>query len=245
MTGDGGYKSEVPDRGTSSAAAFFDLDGTLVKSTIVHYYMFFRQQRMSPTWRRIWTNLFWMKCVVYLIMDQVDRSRLNVIFYRNYRGLRADETRAQARACCEQVLMPRLYREARKAVEAQRAAGRRLVLLTGSLDFVVAPFAEALGFDEVIAARLAEAAGRFTGGLEGSPIGDDVKADRARAWADAHGASLADCHAFGDSIADLPLLAAVGHPHAINPDRRLTAIAQARGWPIERWTEPGDAVEVG
>jgi putative phosphoserine phosphatase/1-acylglycerol-3-phosphate O-acyltransferase len=64
------------------------------------------------------------------------------------------------------------------------------------------------------------------------------KLKAVRQWADGEGIDLADCHACSDSVFDVPLLASVGWPHAVNPDPSLTVIATARRWPIEHWDRP-------
>jgi hypothetical protein len=72
--------------------------------------------------------------------------------------------------------------------------------------------------------------------------------EKAKAVADkaaAHGLDLAECHAYSDSINDLPLLESVGYPHAVNPDRELRRIASARGWPIHELRTKRKALLVG
>jgi fatty acyl-CoA reductase len=104
-------------------------------------------------------------------------------------------------------------------------------LLFYTLDLFLADF--------VYAAELVEKEGRFTGKLKGMAASNTEKADRMQEYARVHGVSLADSLAFGDSIADLPMLEIAGQPHAVNPDSRLKAIATKRGWPILQWsTQP-------
>jgi phosphoserine phosphatase len=114
-----------------------------------------------------------------------------------------------------------------------------VILVTGALDFLVEPLRH-LG-DELIAARLVERTGRFTGELAEPPLTADGRASLAARLAADHGVDLADCHAYGDSLADLPLLELVGHPHPINPDFRLSREARRRRWPVETWTTAGKA----
>ena len=218
------------------AAAFFDVDGTLVQTTIVHYYMYFRRRRMSPIVGMLWHAVFLIKCAYYLILDKIDRSRLNVVFYRSYAGLPADEVKAQVQECYHDVIEPRFFEQADGCAREHRGAGRQVVLVTGSIEFIVEPLARRLGITDVVAPSLVESNGRFTGDLDGPPIGDEEKAQRIRRFADEHGIDLSRSHAYGDSIADLPMLEIVGYPHAVNPDRALAATAKARGWPIHRWT---------
>ncbi len=217
-------------------AAFFDVDGTLCDTTIAHYYRYFMLRRLSPMVGRLWYSGFLVKCVYYLLLDRFDRQRLNVVFYRSYAGLPAAEIKAQAHDCHDAVVVPRRFDQAAACVEGHRNAGRAIVLVTGSLDFIIAPLAEETRADAVIASRLIESGGRFTGTLDGPPIGGEEKAARMRDFAQQRGVDLSHSHAYGDSMADLPMLEVVGFPHAVNPDRGLSAIARRRGWPTHHWT---------
>ncbi len=217
-------------------AAFLDIDGTLVHTTIVHYYAYFKRRRMTPLTGKLWQAAFMLKCVYYLVLDKINRSTLNVVFYRSYRGLPADEIRAMAGDCFRDVIEPRRFRQTVDCIEEHRRNGHEIVLVTGSIDFIIAPLAEQLAVQHVLAPALIESQGRFTGELDGPPIGDEEKARRIIGFAAEHDIDLARSHAYGDSIADLPMLEAVGHPHVVNPDKRLSAVAGTRGWPVHRWT---------
>jgi len=119
-----------------------------------------------------------------------------------------------------------------------RNAGRLLVLATTSPVDLVAPFAELVGFDDVVGTRYASRDGRYTGGIDGEFAWATGKLAAVRRWAATAGVDLARSHAYSDSVFDVPLLRAVGRPHAVNPDRRLRAVATAARWPIEHWDRP-------
>jgi fatty acyl-CoA reductase len=221
---------------TGGAATFFDVDGTLVQTTIAHYYAYFRRQSMSPLWAKLWYAAFMIKCGYYLLLDKISRSTLNVIFYRSYRGLPVEGIKAKAADCYREVIKPRRYQQAAESIAEHRRSGRKIVLVTGSIDFIIAPLAEELGVGGVLAPSLVESNGRFTGDLDGPPIGEEEKARRIRRYAEEHNIDLSQSHAYGDSIADLPMLEVVGFPHVVNPDKALAATAKARGWPMHRWT---------
>jgi putative phosphoserine phosphatase/1-acylglycerol-3-phosphate O-acyltransferase len=119
-----------------------------------------------------------------------------------------------------------------------RAAGRLLVLATTSPIDLVAPFAELAGFDDVVGTRYARRDGRYTGGIDGDFAWATGKLAAVRRWAESAGVDVSASHAYSDSIFDVPLLRAVGHPHAVNPDRRLRALARVQRWPIEHWDRP-------
>lgn len=226
----------VGETNDKPAAAFFDVDGTIVDSTIVHYYAWFRRRRMAAPVGKAWYGLFLVKCLYYLMLDRINRSRMNTVFYRSYRGLSADALRKEADELYEEFIAPRQFEEVERVIEEHRHAGRRIVLVTGSLDFIMRPLAQRLGVDHVVAPGLVESNGRFTGELTVPPIGEQEKARRLRAFADEAGIDLATSYAFGDSIADLPMLESVGKPQAVNPDRALLAVARQRSWPVHLWT---------
>lgn len=220
----------------TNAAAFFDVDGTLVRSTIAHYYAYFRRSRMMPGVSTLWYWSFVAKCGYYILLDKVNRNTLNVVFYRQYRDLPANDIKARAKDCHRYMVQPKIFEQAPSCIEEHREARRRIVFVTGSLDFVMAPLAEELSVDHMIAASLEERDGRFTGSLRTAPIAGQEKAHRIRQYADKFQIDLAESFAYGDSIADLPMLEAVGHPHAVNPDKSLAQLAASRGWPIHRWS---------
>jgi putative phosphoserine phosphatase/1-acylglycerol-3-phosphate O-acyltransferase len=122
---------------------------------------------------------------------------------------------------------------------AFREAGHKLVLSTTTPVDMIRPFAEAMGFDDVIATTYeTDADGRYTGRLYEGFVWGTGKLKAVRAWADDAGMDLADCHACSDSVFDTPLLSSVGFPHVVNPDPSLTVIATARRWPVEHWDRP-------
>jgi HAD superfamily hydrolase (TIGR01490 family) len=130
-------------------------------------------------------------------------------------------------------------RSTRKALRPQmleliasiKAEGGRVVLATSSLDFIVAPLAELIGADAVLASSLEYEGGRCTGRMAAVLFGE-AKREAARGFAQSRGIALSDCTFYSDSIHDLPLLLEVGQPVAVSPDRRLRLEARRRGWAI-------------
>ena len=222
------------------ALAFFDVEGVVLDTTIAHFYAWLRTRDMPELDRLVWSAGLAVRVPGWLQVDRRSRAAFNRRFYRLYRDLPARELRAQAAAALPDFIQPRIQHEAVRRVRAHRRRGDRVVLMTGALDFLVDSLAH-LG-DELIAARLVERTGRFTGELAEPPLTADGRASHAARLAAEHGLDLGDCHAYGDSIADLPLLELVGHPHAINPDFRLAREARRRGWPVEHWATERVAV---
>jgi putative phosphoserine phosphatase/1-acylglycerol-3-phosphate O-acyltransferase len=150
------------------------------------------------------------------------------------RNRAADATRRAGKRAVEP-LVDLVQPWALGALAVHKAQGMPLVLATTSPVDLVAPLAEALGFDAVIATRYAEHDGRYTGGLDGGFVWGWGKRRAVIRWAGDNDIDLGRSHAYSDSFFDAPLFHAVGHPHPLNADPRLTALAVARRWPLEYW----------
>lgn len=226
----------MPDDETAgNAIAFFDVDGTIVDATVVHYYAYFARKEYGALKRALWTAAFLPRVAYYLILDKISRSRFNSVFYRNYRHFDADQCRAWSRNHFEDVIRPRLFPDAVDRIRRHRKNGERVVLVTGSLDFIIQPLADYLEADELIAVSMHEDNGRLTGELTGPPIGDEEKARIIKKYAEDRQIDLAQCHAYADSSSDLPMLQAVGTAVAVNPKGTLKEAAEARGWEVSNW----------
>jgi HAD superfamily hydrolase (TIGR01490 family) len=134
-----------------------------------------------------------------------------------------------------EVVQPNLRPEALSLVHKHQAAGDQVVIVTATNEFVTRPIATAFGVDELIAVELERGAdGWITGSIRGTPSFREGKVSRVEQWLAAHGLdwSRADITFYSDSANDLPLLERVDRPIATNPDPRLRAVAQERGWRI-------------
>jgi fatty acyl-CoA reductase len=221
-----------------AAIAFFDVEGVVLDATIVHAYAWLRSKDMPHPDRELWLLGLGAKATTFRAKDRISRAAFNRDFYRRYANLPAQELRDQAADALSDLILPRMHHAAVRRIRQHRSRGDRVVLLTGALDFLVEPLRHLA--DDLVSARLIEQAGQFTGELAEPPLTADGRASLASALAAEHGVALADCHAYGDAISDLPMLEAVGHPHAVNPDFRLAREARRRHWPVLRWNaEPG------
>lgn len=119
----------------------------------------------------------------------------------------------------------------RLLIDDHRAAGRPVVLATTSPYDLVEPLAKALGLDDVIATRYGVVDGAYDGSIVGNFVWGPGKLAAVRDWSDRHGIDLAASYAYSDSVFDAPLLGAVGHPVAVNPDPRMRILATVRRWP--------------
>ena len=132
----------------------------------------------------------------------------------------------------EVTLKPSILPHAQALINRTRALGYRNVLVTGTLDFTIRPVALQFGIDEVICNHLEFENHVATGRVMGTLLAETEKARSIQEYAAREGLDLADCCAFSDSSADVPMLSVVGHPVATNPTRRLRRIAQQREGPI-------------
>jgi putative phosphoserine phosphatase/1-acylglycerol-3-phosphate O-acyltransferase len=153
-----------------------------------------------------------------------------------------DQVRRAAELIADK-LQPQILPYVPGLFDSHRAAGRKLVLATTTPYDLVAPLASRLGMDEVIATRYGiekddHGNERYNGGLDGGFVWSSGKLKAVRRWAQVEGIDLKESWAYSDSVYDLPLLSAVGHPTAVNPDYRLQALATARRWPILHLDSP-------
>ena len=215
--------------------AFFDVDGTLLKSTIVHCYVWMRSSQMPFFLKHLWLIGFLPKIVYYLILDSISRTRFNQVFYRNYRDLEVAEMKALSMEIFETYIRPKIFSEAVSQIQEHKEQGTTVALVTGSLDFIVQPIADYLAVDAILAPQLCEEDGRFTGELTTVPLIGEEKAKAVRGYADQHEISLEESYAYGDSQSDLPMLECVGNPVVVNPGKALRQKALESGWELHEW----------
>ena len=153
-----------------------------------------------------------------------------------YGGMEASLLRAQTLAWFNEEVLPRTRPGARAVLERHRAAGSRCVLASSTSQFAAEAACAAYGLHDSVSSSLEvdAATGILTGRIAGLAFGR-AKAARVRDWAVRHKVPLSRCTFYSDSIADAPLLAEVGTPVCVNPDRRLRALAAQRGWRVEDW----------
>jgi HAD superfamily hydrolase (TIGR01490 family) len=219
------------------SAAFFDLDKTVIakSSTLAFGRPFFQGGLIN---RRAVLKGAYAQFVFSIAgadADQVERMRAQITAMCT--GWDAEVVHDIVRETLHDIIDPLIYAEAADLIEEHRAAGREIVIVSSSGAEMVEPIGEMLGADRVIATRMVTVDGRYTGEISYYAYGPN-KAAALREVAEEMGYDLADCHAYSDSITDLPMLAAVGHPTAVNPDRGLRRVAAERGWPVLTFVRP-------
>ena len=218
--------------------AAFDLENTLIASNVVESWAWLATRRMPDSDRLRLTLRTLREAPALLNLDRRDRGDFLRHFYRRYEGASADELRAEIPELFSTLLLAKSFPAGIRRVREHRKLGHRTVLITGALDLVVEPFRPL--FDEVVCPSLSERGGRLTGELDNPPPTGEARALAMAVYADAERLDLEQSVAYADSASDLPMLEAVGHPVAVNPEVKLATIARRRGWHTENWSRaPG------
>ncbi len=215
-----------------AAAAFYDLEGTLISTNLVHTLGFYarNQPGLFSSLKKSVTTL--VSLPVFAITDQYSRKVFNDLYFKRYKGISEDRLRFFAEELLEDVLKPGVFPGTYELIEKSRSLGLRQVVVTGALDVSVKPLMEHLGITEYVANHLEFVNGIATGRLLPPVMAAATKASWIRIFAEREGISLSDSYAYTDSMSDLPMLSVVGHPAAINPDMRLRQTALHHDWPI-------------
>jgi HAD superfamily hydrolase (TIGR01490 family) len=219
------------------SAAFFDLDKTIIatSSTLALGRTFYAAGLIG---RRDVVKGAYAKFVYHLGGVDADRmNRMRDDMARTVVGWDAEQVRSIVAGALFELIDPLVYDEAAALIEEHHAAGRAVVIVSSSGDEIVEPVGRMLGADHVVATRLVVAEGHYTGDLDFYAFGP-FKAVAMRELAHTHGWDLADCYAYTDSHTDVPMLEAVGHPYAVNPDRGLRREATEHEWPILEFKHP-------
>ena len=222
-------------------AAFYDLDGTLVDLNLVHAAVFTLANVGEWTGRVSYLLGFAARIPRLYVAEQRDRRLLNTVLFEAFKGVSRDRLFSLGEEYCDRILASHLFPRAVELLEANRAAGIAPVLVTGSPDFIVAPLARHLGIADFAANRFVFSRGRATGRLAEPVMAGDEKAVWCSDYAAQRDIDLADCWGYADSHYDTAFLAALGHPVAVNPDRRLRAAALSRQWPVIHFEQAADS----
>ncbi len=215
-----------------NSAAFYDVDGTLIRINIVHAFAFYASRQPSMLASAARTVKTTASLPLFWAADKLSRKWFNELFYRSYEGASEDRLIVLAEELFEDVIKPNIYPRAQALIDESRRAGCRQVIVSGALDFTMRPLARYLGVDDFIANRLEFHRGYATGKLRKPFVAGATKAQIMRDYARARGVDLTESWAYTDSYSDYPMLAVVGHPTAVNPDLRLRSVARSYDWPV-------------
>lgn len=217
----------------TTIAAFFDMDLTLLDaSSGLLYFRYLLNRRLlslPETVRVAW----WIAAYKASVLDFPHfMARLMAIV----RGGREAEVLAQTESWFRDVVAPHVAEVGRQKVQEHLAQGHIVVIVSGATPYVVSPLARYLGIgDGYLCTHLEVRDGRFTGRVLEPACFGPGKVIWVERFAAEHHVDLAQSYFYTDSHSDLPLLERVGHPVAVNPNRRLRRFAEQRGWPVVRF----------
>lgn len=223
--------------GTGPSAAFFDLDRTLISgSSAFTLATAARAMHMMPT-RELLRDA--VTAATFKFRGDhdngaSDNARDRILGF--VRGQRQDDLVALNERVLP-VLLGKIRPEARRLVDLHRHAGRATYIVSAAPQEIVGPLATSLGMTGGIGTRGKVVDGAYTGELDGPFCYGRGKVDAMRELARWDGLDLAQCYAYSDSASDLPMLEAVGHPVAVNPDAKLERHARTHGWPVVIFSE--------
>lgn len=254
---------EVNER-NGGVAAFFDLDGTLVELPSLERRLFqilrYRKEIRARNY------FLWLKEAIRLMPHGINAilqgNKMYLrgvkifdergegdekVFSRHKNGHQAEGQASAPPRCNPRLPVPTFFAQAMERIAWHARQGHEVVLLSGTLEPLALDAARALEIElaargitvtiRVVATRLKEMGGRWTGCILGEGMFGEAKARAARRLAAEVRLDLKRCFAYGDSLNDRLLMAAVGRPAAVNPSNDLASIARTRGWPILSWKE--------
>jgi len=214
------------------AASYFDVDGTLVRTNLVHPTLFYLLHQRTPMRSLEKLARAALRSPQLIWAELQDRRMFNEALFTSYEGISHDRLHILADDAFDTILRKAIYPSARDLVSRSRDEGHDVVLVSGALDFLMKRLAEHLGATHVIANRLEIKDGFATGRLLRPVVAGPEKARLIREHAREHGHDLDECFAYSDSYSDVPMLSVVGHPAAVNPDSKLQRLARTYGWPV-------------
>ncbi len=218
-------------------AAFFDLDKTIIaKSSTLAFSREFQAGGLisrGAVLRSAYAQF------VYLVggADHDQMEKMRQFMSSLCSGWDVQTVKEIVADTLHNIVDPLVYDEAVSLIETHHLAGRDVIIVSTSGSEVVEPIGAMLGADKVIATRMDVQDGKYTGDIRFYAYAEN-KAKAIRDLARKRGYDLDRCYAYSDSVTDVHMLEAVGHPYAVNPDRDLRRIARDRGWPILVFEKP-------
>jgi HAD superfamily hydrolase (TIGR01490 family) len=229
-----------------TAAAFFDVDNTMMMGASIYHFARGLAARHFFTWRDLarfgWQQLrFRVGGAEQMAhMDQAKEAALSFVA-----GHRVDEVVALGEEIYDELMADRIWSGTRALAQLHLDAGQRVWLITAAPVELAQLIARRLELTGALGTVAESVDGTYTGRLVGEPLHGPAKAEAIRALAAREDLDLARCSAYSDSANDLPMLSAVGHPVAVNPDAQLRRIARERGWDIRDFRTGRKAAKIG
>ncbi|MFF4867207.1 HAD family hydrolase [Streptomyces sp. NPDC002405] len=238
--------SEFPVHGDERAAAFFDLDNTVMQGAALFHFgrglykrKFFDTRDLAKfAWQQAWFRLAGVEDPEH--MQDARDSALSIV-----KGHRVAELKSIGEEIYDEYMAERIWPGTRALAEAHLDAGQKVWLVTAAPVEIAQVIARRLGLTGALGTVAESVDGVYTGRLVGEPLHGPAKAEAVRALAAAEALDLTRCAAYSDSHNDIPMLSLVGHPYAINPDAKLRRHAREMDWRLRDYRTGRKAAKVG
>ncbi|QIK67635.1 HAD-IB family hydrolase [Nocardioides sp. HDW12B] len=237
MTTDGATTTPPRARPPGRPAAFFDLDKTIIatSSALAFSKSFYAGGLINR--RSVLRSAYAQFVFLAGGADHDQMEKMRAFLSQMVTGWPVDTVSELVNDTLHNIVEPLVYDEAVSLIEEHRLAGRDVIIVSASGREMVEPIGAMLGVDAVIASQLAVSEGRYTGEIDFYAYAEN-KATAMVDLAEERGYDLARSYAYSDSITDAAMLEAVGHPHAVNPDKELRRLAVSREWPVLDFSRP-------
>ena len=217
---------------TPTAAAFFDLDNTLIQGASLFHLARGLAAHRFLSGREI-AKFGWDQFTFRMRGEragQLETTRNRALSF--IEGHTCSEIVQNCHDIFDDYMESKIWPGTRALAQAHLRRGEPVWLLTAAPTELAQIVSDRLGLSGALGTVAERVNGVYSGRLCGQVLHGPAKGAAMRALADREGYRLASCHAYSDSANDLPMLTAVGYPHAVNPDHRLKQYAQQQGWPV-------------
>ncbi len=243
---DSGAEPEFPVHGDDRAAAFFDLDNTVMQGAAIFHFgrglykrKFFETRDLARfAWQQAYFRLAGLEDPEH--MQDARDSALSIV-----KGHRVSELKSIGEEIYDEYMAERIWPGTRALAQAHLDAGQKVWLVTAAPVEIAQVIARRLGLTGALGTVAESIGGVYTGKLVGEPLHGPAKAEAVRALATAEHLDLSRCAAYSDSHNDIPMLSLVGHPYAINPDSKLRKHARELEWRLRDYRTGRKAAKVG
>lgn len=228
------------------AAAFFDLDNTMIQgASLFHLAKGLYRRDFFPG--RVIVHAIWLQLYFRVAgrenPEHIEDARSALLsFIEGHTVAELEEIGVEV---YEDSISRRIWPGTRARAQAHLDVGQQVWLVTAAPVEVAGVIAARLGMNGALGSTAEHEDGVYTGRLKGQLLHGPAKAEAVRALAEREGLALDRCYAYSDSANDLPMLSLVGHPTAVNPDRRLHRHADEQGWPVREYRRGRQAAQVG
>ncbi|MFF9146044.1 HAD family hydrolase [Streptomyces sp. NPDC014861] len=237
---------EFPVVGDVRAAAFFDLDNTVMQGAAIFHFgrglykrKFFQRRELARfAWAQVWFRLAGVEDPEH--MQEARDSALSIV-----KGHRVSELMSIGEEIYDEYMADRIWPGTRALAQAHLDAGQKVWLVTAAPVETATIIARRLGLTGALGTVAESVDGVYTGRLVGELLHGPAKAEAVRALAAAESLDLARCAAYSDSHNDIPMLSLVGHPYAVNPDTKLRKHARDREWRLRDYRTGRKAAKIG